>query len=237
MLLGSLRDLAPIVVVILFFHVVVLQRPLGELGVLVQGAVLVVVGLTLFVYGLELALFPIGEALAFALAKRGSFLWLLAFAFLLGFGTTFAEPALTAIATEAAGVAAESGVISDTAEDEATYRLGLRLTVALAVGSALVLGVSRIVIGWPLHTIVIGGYVTVIALSLLAPPEAIGIAYDAGGVTTSVITVPLVTALGIGLASSLGGRNPMTDGFGMIALVLLTPMVFVMLYGMFLSWI
>lgn len=237
MLLGSLRDLAPVVVVILFFHVVVLQRPLGELGVLVQGAVLVVVGLTLFVYGLELALFPIGEALAFALAKRGSFLWLLVFAFLLGFGTTFAEPALTAIATEAAGVAAESGVIGDTAEDEATYRLGLRLTVALAVGSALVLGVSRIVIGWPLHRIVIGGYVAVIALSLLAPPEAIGIAYDAGGVTTSVITVPLVTALGIGLASSLGGRNPMTDGFGMIALVLLTPMVFVMFYGMFLSWI
>lgn len=237
MLLGSLRDLAPAVVVILFFHVVVLQRPVGELGVLVEGAVLVVVGLTLFVYGLELALFPIGEALAFALAKRGSFIWLLVFAFLLGFGTTFAEPALTAIATEAAGVAADSGVIGDTAEDEATYRLGLRLAVALAVGSALVLGVSRIVIGWPLHAMVIGGYVTVIALSLLAPPEAIGIAYDAGGVTTSVITVPLVTALGIGLASSLGGRNPMTDGFGMIALVLLTPMVFVMLYGMFLSWI
>ncbi len=237
MLLGSVRDLTPVVVVILFFHVVVLQRPPGELATLVQGAVLVVLGLTLFVYGLELALFPVGEALAFALAKRGSFLWLLVFAFLLGFGTTFAEPALTAIAAEAAGVAAQSGVIGNTAEDEATYQLGLRLAVALAVGSALVLGVSRIVIGWPLHVIVSGGYVSVIAVSLLAPPEAIGIAYDAGGVTTSVITVPLVTALGIGLASSLGGRNPMTDGFGMIALVLLTPMLFVMLYGMVHSWI
>lgn len=237
MLLASVRDLTPVVVVILFFHVVVLQRPPGELAVLVQGAVLVVLGLTLFVYGLELALFPVGEALAFALAKRGSFLWLLVFAFLLGFGTTFAEPALTAIAAEAAGVAAQSGVIGNAPEDEATYQLGLRLAVALAVGSALVLGVSRIVIGWPLHVIVIGGYVSVIALSLLAPPEAIGIAYDAGGVTTSVITVPLVTALGIGLASSLGGRNPMTDGFGMIALVLLMPMLFVMLYGMVLSWI
>jgi hypothetical protein len=236
MLLGSVRDLAPVVLVILFFHVVVLQRPLGELAVLIQGALLVVVGLTLFVYGLELALFPMGEALAFALAKRGSFLWLLAFAFLLGFGTTLAEPALTAIASEAAEVASESGVIDGTDEARERYRLGLRLTVALGVGVALVLGVSRIVTGWPLKAIVTGGYVSVIALSLAAPPEAIGIAYDAGGVTTSVITVPLVTALGIGLASSLGGRNPMTDGFGMIALALLTPMVFVMLYGMFVSW-
>lgn len=236
MLLGSVRDLSPVVVVILFFHVVVLQRPLAELTILLQGAALVVVGLTLFVYGLELALFPVGEALAFALAKRGSFVWLLVFAFLLGFGTTFAEPALTAIASEAAEAASGSGVIANTEEAQERYRLGLRLTVALAVGAALVLGVTRIVIGWPVQVMVIGGYVVVMTLSLFAPPEAIGIAYDAGGVTTSVVTVPLVTALGIGLASSLSGRNPMTDGFGMIALVLLAPMILVMLYGMALSW-
>lgn len=236
MMLGSVRDLAPVVVVILFFQVVVLQRPLTELAVLVEGALLVVVGLTLFVYGLELALFPVGESLAYALAERGSFLWLLAFAFLLGFGTTLAEPALTAVAMEASEVAAASGTIAGSEDAKEHYRLGLRLTVAFSVGLALVLGVARIVIGWSLPRLVIGGYAAVIAISFLVPPEVLGIAYDAGGVTTSVITVPLVTALGIGLASSLRGRNAMTDGFGMIALVLLTPMVFVMLYGMILLW-
>lgn len=236
MMLGSVRDLAPVVVVILFFQVVVLQRPLTELAVLVEGALLVVVGLTLFVYGLELALFPVGESLAYALAERGSFLWLLAFAFVLGFGTTLAEPALTAVAMEASEVAAASGTIAGSENAKEHYRLWLRLTVAFSVGLALVLGVARIVIGWSLPGLVIGGYAAVIAISFLVPPEILGIAYDAGGVTTSVITVPLVTALGIGLASSLRGRNAMTDGFGMIALVLLTPMVFVMFYGMILLW-
>jgi uncharacterized membrane protein (DUF2068 family) len=113
----------------------------------------------------------------------------------------------------------------------------LRLTVALAVGAALALGVTRIVLGWPLHVLVIGGYVAVIAITFFAPAEVVGIAYDSGGVTTSVITVPLVTALGIGLASSLAGRNPMSDGFGTIALVMLMPTIFLMIYGMFLAWI
>jgi hypothetical protein len=117
------------------------------------------------------------------------------------------------------------------------YALGLRITVALSVGVALVLGVTRIVLGWSLALLVICGYVTVIAITSIAPPETVGIAYDSGGVTTSVITVPLVTALGIGLASSLGGRHPLTDGFGMIVLVLLTPMIFVMAYGTLLAWI
>src|SRR5690606_19154869 len=182
------------------------------------------------------ALFPLGEALAFALAERGSFPWLIAFAFLLGFGTTIAEPALTAVAAEAAGAAATSGAIEDSASARGSYALGLRLTVALAVGLALVLGVTRFVMGWSLPKIVIGGYALVVLLALVAPPGTVGIAYDSGGVTTSVITVPLVTALGIGLASSLSGRNPMTDGFGMIAIVMLAPMILVLAFGVVLSW-
>jgi hypothetical protein len=237
MTLGSIRDLTPVVVVILFFQIVVLQQPARELLPLIEGALLVLVGLTLFVYGLELALFPIGEALAYALAQKGSFILLLVFAFLLGFGATFAEPALTAVAAEAAHAAAAGGAIADTMVARQGYALGLRMTVALSVGVALLLGVTRIVLGWSLPLMVICGYVAVIAITSIAPPETVGIAYDSGGVTTSVITVPLVTALGIGLASSLGGRHPLTDGFGMIVLVLLTPMIFVMAYGTLLAWI
>jgi hypothetical protein len=237
MTLGSLRDLTPVVLVLLFFQVVVLQQPASELIGLIEGAILVLLGLTLFVYGLELALFPIGEALANALAEKGNFTLLLVFAFLLGCGTTIAEPALTAVAAEAARAAAAGGAIADTVAAKAGYAIGLRVIVALSVGVALVLGVTRIVLGWSLPLMVIGGYVLVIAISYVAPPETIGIAYDSGGVTTSVITVPLVSALGIGLASSLSGRNPMSDGFGMIVLILLTPMIFVMAYGTLLAWI
>jgi hypothetical protein len=237
MTLASIRDLTPVVVVILFFQIAVLKQPASELLPLVEGALLVLIGLTLFVYGLELALFPIGDALAYALARKGSFVLLLAFAFLLGFGATFAEPALTAVADEAAQAAAAGKTIADSMAARQEYALGLRITVALSVGVALVLGVTRIVLGWSLALLVICGYVTVIAITSIAPPETVGIAYDSGGVTTSVITVPLVTALGIGLASSLGGRHPLTDGFGMIVLVLLTPMIFVMAYGTLLAWI
>lgn len=237
MLLGSLRDLTPVVVVILFFQIVVLRQPAGDLLPLIEGALLVLVGLTLFVYGLELALFPIGDALAYALAQKGSFVLLVAFAFLLGFGATFAEPALTAVADEAARAAAAGGVIPDTATALQGYAAGLRVTVALSVGVALVLGVTRIVLGWSLPLMVICGYIMVVGVTSIAPAETVGIAYDSGGVTTSVITVPLVTALGIGLASSLSGRRPLTDGFGMIVLVLLIPMIFVMAYGTLLAWI
>lgn len=237
MTLGSIRDLTPVVVVILFFQIVVLQQPASQLLGLIEGALLVLFGLILFVYGLELALFPIGDALANALAERGSFILLLVFAFLLGFGTTFAEPALTAVAAQAADAAAAGGAIASTDVAKDGYAFGLRLTVALSVGVALLLGVTRIVLGWSLPLMIICGYILVIAIATIAPPETIGIAFDAGGVTTSVITVPLVTALGIGLASSLAERNPMTDGFGMIVLVLLTPMIFVMAYGTLLAWI
>jgi hypothetical protein len=213
------------------------QQPMLRLFPLAEGTLLVLAGLVLLLYGLELALFPLGDALAYALAQRGSFIWLVVFAFLLGFGTTIAEPALTAVASEAANAAATGGVIADSAAAKDQYSLGLRLTVALAIGVALALGVTRIVMGWSLPKMVIGGYVAVTVTAFFAPAEAIGIAYDIGGVTTSVITVPLVTALGVGLASSLSGRNPMTDGFGMIALLLLAPTLFVMAYGMLASWI
>jgi hypothetical protein len=234
-LLNSLRDLMPIVVVILFFQFLVLRQPLPGVVDLLIGTLFVVLGLTIFIQGLELGLFPIGETLAYSFAKKGSLFWLLVFAFGLGFSTTVAEPALIAVAAEAAQVAGVGGMIPDTIESKDNYAFGLRLTVAFSVAIALVVGVLRILKGWPLHYIIIGGYVIVVLVTLIAPTEIIGIAYDSGGVTTSTITVPLVTALGIGLASAIKGRNPMIDGFGLIALASLTPMIFVMLYGTFLN--
>jgi hypothetical protein len=233
----SARDLAPIILVIGFFQYFILQQPLDNALALASGAVLVLLGLTLFVYGLELALFPIGESLAYALARKGSVFWLLTFSFLLGFGTTVAEPALTAVANEAAQVAAGAGAIGDTDEARSNYVLGLRITVALSVGTALLIGVLRILLGWSLPLLIISGYIMVIAMTTVAPPEIVGIAYDSGGVTTSTVTVPLVAALGVGMASSLRDRNPMTDGFGLIAFASLTPMIFVMAYGSIIAWI
>ncbi|NQU59169.1 MAG: DUF1538 domain-containing protein, partial [Rhodospirillales bacterium] len=165
-------------------------------------------------------------------ARKGSLTALLAFAFCLGFGTTVAEPALIAVSAEAAKIASEAGVIAASMEAQESYADSLRLVVALSVGLALLVGVFRILKGWPIYYFIIGGYLLVIAITPLAPPEIVGIAYDAGGVTTSTITVPLVTALGVGLAQTIRGRNPMTDGFGLIALASLTPMIFVMIFGM-----
>ena len=231
-LLGSVRDLAPVVLVVMFFQLVVLQQPIPNLVQLVTGLLLVVLGLTFFIRGLEMGLFPIGESLAHALARKGSLFWLLVFAFTLGFGTTVAEPALIAVSEEAAEVAADAGAIATSDDAREAYADGLRLTVALSVGLAILLGVVRILKGWPMHWMIIGGYVVVVLLTAIAPREIIGIAYDSGGVTTSTITVPLVTALGVGLATSIRGRNPMIDGFGLIAFASLTPMIFVMIYGM-----
>lgn len=229
---GALRDLAPIILVVAFFQILVLQQPFPDLARMLIGLVCVVLGLALFIQGLEMGLFPIGEAMAEALARKGSLAVLLAFAFALGFGTTVAEPALIAVAAEAAIIAGQAGAIGDSEEARDGYAFWLRLTVALSVGAALVLGVFRILVGWPIHYFIIGGYVLVIIVTKFAPEEIVGIAYDSGGVTTSTITVPLVTALGIGLASSIKGRNPMLDGFGLIAFASLTPMIFVMIFGM-----
>ncbi|TKF82406.1 DUF1538 domain-containing protein [Vibrio kanaloae] len=231
-MLGSLRDLLPIVAVIAFFQLAVLQEPLPHIFSILTGLVLVVFGLTFFIFGLEMGLFPIGESMAQAFARKGSVFWLLIFAFCLGFGTTIAEPALTAVAAEAAEVAAEGGVIPNTLDEMEEYADGLRFTVALSVGIAILLGVLRILKGWPIQYMIIGGYIGVVVLTAFAPENIIGIAYDSGGVTTSTITVPLVTALGVGLASAIKGRNPMVDGFGLIAFASLLPMMFVMVYGM-----
>lgn len=231
-MLGSVRDLAPIFAVVLFFQLLVLQQPLPDIERLLAGVFFVVLGLTFFIYGLELGLFPIGEAMAHALARKGSVFWLLVFAFLLGFGTTIAEPALMVVADEAARVAANGLVIENTEIARQNYANGLRYTVAISVGTALVIGVIRILKGWPMHWIIAAGYVLVVIMTMFAPSEIIGIAYDSGGVTTSTITVPLVTALGVGLASSIRGRSPLTDGFGLIAFASLTPIIFVMAYGM-----
>jgi len=233
-LLDSIKDLLPIIVVIGFFQLVVLRQPIPNLADILIGTMLVVIGLTLFVYGLKTGLFPIGEAMAHGFARKGSIFWLLVFAFALGFGTTVAEPALIAVADEAAKIAAAGNMIESTEVAIADYANELRLTVALSVGLAIAVGVMRIIKGWPLHFLIIGGYAGVVGMTSFAPPEIIGIAYDSGGVTTSTITVPLVTALGVGLSSSVHGRNPLTDGFGLVAFASLTPMIFVMGYGILL---
>ncbi len=227
----ALRDLLPIILVIAFFQVAVLQQPFPDLGKTFVGLVFVVTGLAFFVQGLEMGLFPIGEALARALAQKGSLAVLFAFAFSLGFGATVAEPALVAVTAEAARVAAEAGAIENALGARQSYADGLRYTVALSVGVALVLGVFRILKGWPIHYLIIGGYLLVVVLTFFAPDKIIGIAYDSGGVTTSTITVPLVTALGVGLATAIRGRNPMIDGFGLIAFASLMPIIFVLVYG------
>ena len=234
--LFSLRDLAPIVLVIGVFQAFVIRQPVTGFLSLVFGALLVVAGLAFFIFGLRIALFPIGENLAHSLARKGSVFWLFTFSFVLGFGTTIAEPALLAVAEEAAEVAVGAGVIADNQEAIDNYALGLRLVVALSVGVALLLGVLRILKNWSLPIMIIGGYILVVIITALAPAEIVGIAYDSGGVTTSTVTVPLVTALGVGLASSLKGRNPMTDGFGLIAFASLTPILFVLIYGIVTQW-
>ncbi|MCY3768455.1 MAG: DUF1538 domain-containing protein [Gammaproteobacteria bacterium] len=231
-LFGSFRDLLPILVVVTFFQLVVLGQPFSDLLGLLTGTVLVLLGLTFFLYGLEISLFPLGDNMAYAFARKGSVFWLLAFGFALGFGTTIAEPALIAVSDEAAKVMANGKIIPDTGPSRQQYADGLRVTVAFSVGAAIVTGVYRIVRGWPIHIMIMIGYLLVVIMTILAPREIIGIAYDSGGVTTSTITVPLVTALGVGLASSIRGRNPMVDGFGLIAFASLFPMIFVMGYGM-----
>ena len=232
-LLGACRDLAPIIIVVALFQLLILRQPFPELGSALGGLALVVVGLALFVVGLDIGLFPLGEALAEEFARKGSLVWLLVFAFALGFGTTVAEPALIAVTREGARAAAEAGLIENIPAAVNRYALQVRLTVALSVGVAIVLGVLRILKGWSLPKIVVSGYVLVMVMTLFAPREIVGLAYDLGGVTTSTVTVPLVTALGVGLARTIRGRNPLTDGFGLIALASLTPMIFVMALGLF----
>lgn len=232
--LGTARDLAPIVGVVAVFQFLVLQQPLQDMTEKLIGLLFVMAGLAVFIRGLELALFPLGESLADAFANKGNLFWLLLFSFSLGFGSTVAEPALIAVSAEAARVMAGIGAVSEAGQD--AYADALRYTVAAAVGTSLVIGVMRILKGWPIQYLIIGGYLLVVAMTTLAPPEIIGIAYDSGGVTTSTVTVPLVAALGLGLATTVPGRSAALDGFGLIALASLFPMITVMGYAQIVAW-
>ena len=230
---AALMDLIPIIAVVVFFQSVVIRQPFPQIGEVILGFVFVIIGLMLFVEGLEISLFPIGEAMAYSLAKKGSLLWLMIFAFALGFSTTIAEPALITVTKEAAIISSGAGLIENSQKVMDLYAMGLRLTVAFSVGLAIVIGVLRILKGWPIYYLIIGGYILVMLMTIIAPEEIIGLAYDAGGVTTSTITVPLVAALGVGLANVIKGRSPLVDGFGLIAFASLLPMIFVMAYGLF----
>lgn len=220
LLRDSFRDLLPIIVVILFFQLAIIQAVPENWVSTAIGLTIVGVGLAIFLQGLEIGIFPVGEGLARDFAKNGTVAWILFFGFLIGFGTTIAEPALAVIADKAASIS--SGRIDATV---------LRLVVAGSVGFAILLGVYRIIKGHPIHYYIIAGYILVVGVTFFAPQEIIGLAYDLGGVTTSTVTVPLVAALGIGLATTIKGRNPVIDGFGLIAFASLTPMIFVQIYG------
>lgn len=218
----SFRDLLPIILVIMFFQLAIIQSvPQNWLSTTI-GLAIVGVGLAIFLLGLEVGIFPVGEGLASEFAHKGSTSWIILFAFMIGFGTTVAEPALLVIADKAASISA--GRID---------AFTLRMVVAFSVGFAIVLGVWRIIKGTPIHYYIITGYILVVGATAFAPAEIVGLAYDLGGVTTSTVTVPLVAALGIGLASTIKGRNPVLDGFGLIAFASLTPMIFVQFYGIY----
>lgn len=221
LLANSFKDLLPIILVIAFFQIFILQQVPKDLGSIMLGLVIVAVGLAVFIQGLEIGIFPIGENLAHEFAAKGSVVWLLVFAFAIGFSTTIAEPALIAIAKKAQ-IISLGRIDADM----------LRITVALSVGFAIALGSWRIITGHPIHLYIITGYVIVVVFTFFVPVEIVGLAYDSGGVTTSTVTVPLVAALGVGLASSIKGRNPVIDGFGLIAFASLTPMIFVQGYGL-----
>lgn len=233
-LFSAFLDVFPIVLVIVVFQTLIIQKPFPDLKGTVLGFLLVVFGLFLFVQGLELALFPIGERVALQFAQKGNVFWIVLFGFTLGFSTTIAEPALTVISGKAGQIAAQAHAIEDTPDAVSRFVLGLRVTIALSVGIAGALGVIRIIRGWPLLTFIIIGYGLIVIATAFAPKTIIGIAFDSGGITTSTLTVPLITALGVGLASSIRGRSPILDGFGMIALASLFPILFVMLYG---TWV
>lgn len=228
-LIKSIEDLIPLVVVIGFFQIFIIHQSIGDFSTIITGIIMLVIGLTLFMYGLKFALFPIGESLANSLIKNGSKFYLIMFAFVLGFGTTIAEPALSVICHTASEIARDGHLI--TQDQQADYVYYLRISVALAVGLATVIGVIKIIKQIPLIWIVMTGYMLVIIITFFAPDFIVGIAYDAGGVATSTITVPLITALGVGLANNVKGANPLTDGFGMIAIASLTPIIAVLIFG------
>lgn len=240
-LLGTVRDVLPIILVIFGFQYFVLRQRIKNFKKILIGLVYVIFGLAFFLVGLEEALFPLGELMAqqltnpeFIYSSTGNVVeflhwqdyhWVYIFAAAIGFATTIAEPALIAVSIKANSVS--GGAIS-------TW--GLRTAVAIGVGIGIALGSFRIVTGTPLHYYIIAGYIFVIIQTYFAPKTIIALAYDSGGVTTSTVTVPLVTALGIGLATTIPGRSPLIDGFGLIAFASLFPMITVMGYAQLSHW-
>ena len=216
----SFRNLLPIIAVVLFFQFAVMQELPDGLGAMSFGLLVVVFGVALFLQGLELGIFPVGKGLSNDFARRGSLPLLMVFGFCLGFSTVIAEPALIAVATQAEQIS--EGRIDG---------LTLRVLVALSVGSVVAIGVLRTILGQSLHWYMICGYILVVSVTFFAPEEIVGLAYDSGGVTTNIVTVPLIAALGIGLAASIRGRNPLMHGFGLVALAVMVPMISVQLYG------
>ncbi|KLV09360.1 membrane protein [Photobacterium aquae] len=239
--IATVRDVAPIASIILVFQLAVLRKPIGNWPKVLLGFVYVIIGLALFLMGLELALFPIGEAMASQLTSLtflydsgevipatipwNEYYWVYLFAAAIGFSTTIAEPSLIAVALKANRVSGGSIGVN-----------GLRIAVALGVAMGIALGSYRIVVGDPLHNYILLGYVVVVIQTNFAPKSIVPLAYDSGGVTTSTVTVPIVTALGLGLASTVPGRNPMLDGFGLIAFASLFPMITVMAYAQLAAW-
>ncbi|MCX8760226.1 DUF1538 domain-containing protein [Vibrio parahaemolyticus] len=241
-LLSTIRDVIPIAAIIFGFQLTVLRRPVNNLKKVLLGFAYVIVGLSLFLLGLEMALFPLGETMAVQLTAPEfvrefkvsigqalewvDYYWVYTFAFFIGFSTTIAEPSLIAVAIKANQVSGGSISVN-----------GLRVAVALGVAIGIALGSYRIVVGDPIHYYIIAGYIVVVIQTFYAPKLIIPLAYDSGGVTTSTVTVPLVTALGLGLASTVPGRNPMIDGFGLIAFASLFPMISVMGYAQITQWL
>lgn len=236
----TVRDILPILGLIVCFQLFVLRQPIPHLRRLVIGGVYVVLGLTLFLIGLEKALFPVGRIMAeqlsapsfiaadgdmAALTDWTSYGWVYVFAAMIGFSTTIAEPSLLAVAIKASEVS--GGVIS---------QWGLRITVAIGVAIGIALGAFRIVTGTPLYVYILVGYVIVVLQTFVTPKKIVPLAYDSGGVTTSTVTVPLVAALGLGLSEAVPGRNPALDGFGLIAFASLFPIITVMGYAQITHW-
>ncbi|MBT3169817.1 MAG: DUF1538 domain-containing protein [Rhodospirillaceae bacterium] len=232
-ILETLRDLAPLVGLILFFQIIVIRKRLANFKRVAIGFIYVVIGLSLFLIGLQSALFPLGETMASQLTDPEflglvegvagawyDYMWVYVFAAAIGFGTTIAEPALIAVADKAGTVS--GGTINP---------WGLRLAVALGVSIGVTLGTFRIVTGVPLYWFIMAGYAIVILQTFFASRSIIPLAYDSGGVTTSTVTVPLVAALGLGLAANVPGRSPLIDGFGLIALASVFPIIAVLGYA------
>lgn len=230
-------DVTPVVLLVLFFQLVILRKKIPNIKKVLVGIVFVILGLTFFLIGLEKALFPIGKIMAEQLSDPefisngyhdptswAAYYWIYIFSFLIGFSTTIAEPSLIAVAYKASKVS--GGSISQN---------GLRVTVAVGVAIALVVGTFRIVTGTPLYIYILGGYIIVIIQTIFAPKNLVPLAYDSGGVTTSTVTVPIVAALGLGISSVIPNRNPALDGFGLIAFANVFAIISVLGYAQIMS--